>query len=254
MIIAIGAVILVLLFLGLLFLVMILYFNNRKGQLLRERQLMKIEFERQLLEARLEMQEHTFNFISEEIHDNVGQVLSLAKVQLNIMDQKPVIDRSMIGEVKISISKALTELRDIARSLSTERIRTFDLVQSVEEEVKRIQRSGLISASLDVQGVTQDLGDHFKIILFRLIQECLQNIVKHAQASELFISIDNSDHRLTILIRDNGVGFDVETQLQQNSGLGLKNMINRAKLIGGQITIRSAPGNGTTTQIQLPYG
>src|SRR6478735_5983233 len=100
------AVIIVLLFLGVLFLVMLFYYNNKKGQMSKEKQLMRATFDKQLLESKLEIQEQTFGMISQEIHDNVGQILSLAKVQLGIMEQKQSVET--VGNVKESISLAMT--------------------------------------------------------------------------------------------------------------------------------------------------
>ena len=111
------AVIIILLFLGVLFLVMLFYYNNKKGQMSKEKQLMRATFEKQLLESKLEIQEQTFDMISQEIHDNVGQILSLAKVQLGILEQRQDVDGELLGNVKESISQAMTELRDIADEL-----------------------------------------------------------------------------------------------------------------------------------------
>ena len=86
------AVIVILLFLGVLFLVMLFYYNNKKGQMSKEKQLMRATFDKQLLESKLEIQEQTFDMISQEIHDNVGQILSLAKVQLGILEQRQIVE------------------------------------------------------------------------------------------------------------------------------------------------------------------
>src|SRR5664279_6194701 len=91
------AVIVIMLFLGVLFLVMLFYYNNKKGQMSKEKQLMRATFDKQLLESKLEIQEQTFDMISQEIHDNVGQVLSLAKVQLGILEQKQAVDGQLLG-------------------------------------------------------------------------------------------------------------------------------------------------------------
>ncbi len=124
-------VIIILLFLGILFLVMLVNYNNKKGQMSKEKQLMRATFDKQLLESKLEIQEQTFDMISQEIHDNVGQILSLAKVQLGIMEQKQTVDNELLGNVKESISLAMTELRDIAKSLSSERIHPLSLQESI---------------------------------------------------------------------------------------------------------------------------
>jgi signal transduction histidine kinase len=222
-------------------------------QILKEQQLMKDAFEKQLLQTKLEIQEQTFNFISQEIHDNVGQVLSLAKVQLNIMDHQQEMERSMLKDVKENISKALTELRDIAKSLSSERIQSFDLAQGLTDEVNRINRSGLIKATVNFTGPSRGFKDQTKLILFRLIQESLQNILKHAKATELCVNMHHEEQCSHIIIKDNGVGFDVDEQLNKNQGLGLKNITGRAALIGGKASIQSAPARGTTISIIVPY-
>src|SRR5664279_444480 len=100
------AVIVIMLFLGVLFLVMLFYYNNKKGQMSKEKQLMRASFDKQLLESKLEIQEQTFSAISSEIHDNVGQILSLAKVQLSIIGQGETLDKALLADAKESVGKA----------------------------------------------------------------------------------------------------------------------------------------------------
>jgi len=247
------AVIIVLLFLGVLFLVMLFYYNNKKGQMSKEKQLMRATFDKQLLESKLEIQEQTFGMISQEIHDNVGQILSLAKVQLGIMEQKQSVDGELLGNVKENISLAMTELRDIAKSLSSERLQQLSLQDSIGQEIRRINRSGFIHVSSDVQGIEKNIPDQHKLIAFRIVQEGLQNIIKHASASEVKLSIRYMDDRMFITIFDNGVGFDPETEFKKREGLGLQNILNRAQLVGGKADVMSKPGEGTTLQIQIAY-
>ena len=247
------AVIIVLLFLGVLFLVMLFYYNNKKGQMSKEKQLMRATFDKQLLESKLEIQEQTFGMISQEIHDNVGQILSLAKVQLGIMEQKQSVDGELLGNVKESISLAMTELRDIAKSLSSERLQQLSLQDSIGQEIRRINRSGIIKVSSDIQGVEKNIPDQHKLIAFRIVQEGLQNIIKHAGASDVKVSIRYLEDRVFITIFDNGVGFDPEIELKKKDGLGLQNILRRATLVGGKADIMSKPGEGTTLQIQMSY-
>jgi two-component system NarL family sensor kinase len=247
------AVIVVLLFLGVLFLVMLFYYNNKKGQMSKEKQLMRATFEKQLLESKLEIQEQTFGMISQEIHDNVGQILSLAKVQLGIMEQKQSVDGDLLGNVKENISLAMTELRDIAKSLSSERLQQLSLQDSISQEIRRINRSGIIKVSSDVQGIEKNIPDQHKLIAFRIVQEGLQNIIKHAGASDVKVSIRYLEDCMFITIFDNGIGFDPETELKKKDGLGLQNILRRATLVGGKADIMSKPGEGTTLQIQMTY-
>ena len=247
------AIILVLLFLGVLFLVMLFYYNNKKGQMSKEQQLMKAGFEKQLLESKLEIQEQTFEMISQEIHDNVGQILSLAKVQLGILEQKQFVDEELVGNVKDSIRLAMTELRDIAKSLSSERVQLLSLQESINQEIRRINRSGFIMVSADIQGKERSIPDQLKLIAFRIVQEGLQNIIKHAGATEVKVSSIYQEEFLLITIFDNGIGFDPEKEMQKKEGLGLQNIIRRAAMVGGKADIFSKHGQGTTLQIQLAY-
>ncbi len=122
------------------------------------------------------MQEQTFNTISQEIHDNVGQILSLAKVQLNIIDQSEQLDRTLLADAKDSVSKAMTDLRDIAKSLNSERIQLSGLPEITAQELQRINRAGLILTSIKTEGKEQNMQEQKKLIIFRIIQEALQNI------------------------------------------------------------------------------
>jgi signal transduction histidine kinase len=247
------AVIIILLSLGVLFLVMLFYYNNKKGQMSKEKQLMRATFDKQLLESKLEIQEQTFDMISQEIHDNVGQILSLAKVQLGIMEQKQSVDGELLGNVKESISLAMTELRDIAKSLNSERVQKLSLQESISQEIRRINRSGFIKVSSDVQGMAKNIPDQHKLIAFRIVQEGLQNIIKHAGASDVKVTIRYMEDSMFITIFDNGVGFNPETELKKREGLGLQNILRRATLMGGKADIISKPGEGTTLQIKMAY-
>jgi len=225
---------------------------KRKLRHIQEVEKMKMVFNEELLKSRLEIQEETFNNISQEIHDNVGQMLSLAKVQLNIMDQSKKWDEDKLTELKETINHAMTDLRDIAKSLSTERIKSFDLSESLKYQINRINRGGLVTASFAINGVEQKIEDRSKLILFRMIQEVLQNIIKHSKATKATIEF-NYAGQLDIIISDNGTGFDVNKATQQNEGMGLQNIVQRAALIGGNASVSSTIGEGTIIKINIPY-
>ncbi|WP_298739142.1 histidine kinase [uncultured Chitinophaga sp.] len=190
------AITIVLLFIGILFLVMIWSYNNKKLQMAREKQQIQDAFEKQLLQSRLEIQEATLNAVSQEIHDNVGQLLSYAKVQLNIMEQQATWGQEELHAIKDTIGTAFTALRNIARSL---------------------------------------------------------NILKHAAATRVQIDMLYLPEQLQINIHDNGKGFNVATALTNKEGLGLQNILNRARLMGGAATIISQPEEGTSIKINVPY-
>lgn len=251
-IIIIIAITIVLLFIGILFLVMIWSYNNKKLQMAREKQQIQDAFEKQLLQSRLEIQEETLNAVSQEIHDNVGQLLSYAKVQLNIMEQQTAAGHEDLHAVKDTIGTAFTALRNIAKSLSSDRAQSFSLTDSIREEVRRMERTG-ITIAFTVARDEHPLNPQTKVLLFRIIQEALQNILKHAAATTVQIDMQYLPGQLLINVQDNGKGFDAEKELTNKEGLGLQNILNRARLIGGSATISSSPGEGTSIKIIVPY-
>jgi two-component system, NarL family, sensor kinase len=240
------------LFLSIAIVLFMLYFQKKKFQYAREKVELEKQYDEQLLQSRLEMQEQTFETISEEIHDNVGQLLSLAKLQLSILEQKEITDKSLITEIKGNVGNALTDLRDIAKSLSTSRIQELSLLQAVDQELQRIGRAGVIVCKVAVTGNEQQIAEQKKIIIFRIVQESFQNILKHAQATAINVGFDFSE-QLNITIEDNGVGFIAGEKEKIETGLGLQNIVKRATLIRGEATINSVINNGTKITLNIPY-
>ncbi|WP_293787391.1 sensor histidine kinase [uncultured Pedobacter sp.] len=229
-----------------------LYFQKKKFQYAKEKGELEKQYGEQLLQSRLEMQEQTFDTISQEIHDNVGQLLSLAKLQLSLLEKNEVNDKSLITEIKGNVGNALTDLRDIAKSLSTSRIQELSLVQAVEQELQRINRAGDIVCEVKLNGTEHQIAEQRKIIIFRIVQESLQNILKHARATEVKVGFDFAE-QLNITIADNGVGFSTVEKAKIDTGLGLLNIVKRARLIMGEATIDSVINNGTKITLTIPY-
>lgn len=228
-----------------------LYYQKKKFQHLQEKQTMAETYYKQLLQARLEMQEETFGTISREIHDNVGQLLSLAKVQLNIAGQHEMVDRTLLEEIKANIGQAMADLRDIAKSLSSERLQQITLAQAAKQELQRIARGDALACTMEINGTEKPLSEQQKIILFRIIQESFQNVLKHAKGNKIHMNFDFTESHLSIIIEDNGIGFDPSKNPQ--TGLGLQNMATRAALIGGTAVIDSTINQGTTITLTVPY-
>jgi signal transduction histidine kinase len=208
-------------------------------------------FEKELLRSQVEIQEATFNDISQEIHDNVGQVLTVAKMQLNLAisegaEQKP----AQLLEIKDNVSKAMADLRDIAKGLSSARATGAPLEVVVEDHIARINKSGVIEIGFSVTGDPRPIEPEKKLILFRVIQECVQNTIKHANARHVDVQLAFGDRSLIVKASDDGDGFDMQ---QSSGGLGLHNITNRCRVIGAKVNINSQPGKGTRIDINLPY-
>jgi signal transduction histidine kinase len=249
--IVIVAISCILIFMGIIFLFLIIYYKGKKRKIEFEKEQLRKEFEQQSLQSQLEIQEQTFSAISQEIHDNVGQILSLAKVQLNILDKQWENAPPLLKESRENIGRAMTDLRDIAKSLNADRIEQLKLVQAIELEAERLNKAKTFICKLEIIGNEQSIEGRKKLIVFRIIQEALNNVLKHAQATEVKIILDYTDENFRITIRDNGTGFD---RLQPNNeGLGLRHIIKRTGLIGGVAVISSEHKKGTTITLNIPY-
>ncbi|HMG69410.1 MAG TPA: ATP-binding protein [Chitinophagaceae bacterium] len=230
-------------------------FLNQKKKFQHSKDILTIneKFKAEILNAQLEIQEQTFNHISQEIHDNVGQILSLAKVQINIMNESEDMNREMLNEVKQNIGKAMIDLRDIAKSLNSDHIRALNIHSAVSNEAARLNKSGIVHVDVLMEGAERKINEQRKLILFRIIQEGMQNIIKHAGASDVSITFQYLPGSLQTIIKDNGKGFDLENAPQNYGGLGLANIKNRSSLIGATSNIESFIGKGTTITINIPY-
>jgi hypothetical protein len=251
-IIIISSSIFVLTIFGFLF-VFIISYQKKVHSLQIEKAIIQANFNQTLLQSQLEIQEQTFNSISQEIHDNVGQILSLAKVQLNIIGEGETVNQELLTDAKENISKALTDLRDVAKGLSSDRIRVLGLDEAIQQEVTRINRAGILSIQFETNGQVRAIEDQKQLILYRVIQECIQNIIKHANANAVAVDFNYREHCLRIMVSDNGKGFNFQEEQLNHHGLGLMNLYKRMELIGGHVKIESVPGQGTKVHIKLPY-
>jgi len=233
------------LFVAFVFILSIIKYRRKSLTHLNEKQLMKTQFEQELLQTQLEIQEQTLKTISEEIHDNVGQVLSLAKLNLNTFDNHP---EKKLQDTKELISKAINDLRDLSRSMHGDRIAELGLQQSLADELQILENSGEFKTSLKVAGGNYKLLPQKEMVLFRIVQEALNNAIKYSRAKNISVSLHYETEKFSLYVTDDGIGFDTGTR----TGIGLKSMRNRAQLIGGNFSLQSAPGNGTTITIELP--
>lgn len=211
---------------------------------------LKLSHENILLQSQLEIQEQTFEHISQEIHDNIGQKLTLAKLHLNTLDfsARDGLEQQVNNSVRI-IGEAISDLSDISRSMSPEIILNNGFVKALEYEVNQLNKPGIYNIRLSVTGEPVFMEAQKELLLFRIVQESLNNIVKHANASNINIILHFTDHALKLEVTDNGKGFNPE-QHQQGNGLG--NIAKRASLLNGHYGVRSCPGEGTSITIKIP--
>jgi signal transduction histidine kinase len=229
----------------------VVLYRNRQLKNKKEQEQLQATFRQELLKTQLEVQEHTLNYISTEIHDNITQVLSFVKLTLGTMAGAFEGEKKIkINESRELVAQTITDLRDLSKSLSFEHISSLGLVETIEIEVERINKSGLIGVSFIKEGDIYSLGEQRELVLFRVFQETLNNTLKHSGAKHLKIVLQYHSDLFNLTLEDDGSGFSME-MLDNKHGSGLKNIENRAALIGGIATIESAPGKGCCVKVAL---
>jgi signal transduction histidine kinase len=211
--------------------------------------------EQELLKTQLEIQEHVFKDVSQEIHDNIGQVLSVIKLTLAsapVKKDDPAYE--YLQDSKTMVSGVIEDISDLSKSLHPDRVLKIGIAEAVQFELVKLQKTGQFETSMKHPDKHIVLSTKNEIFLFRILQEILNNIVKHSEARHINVVMEFDGENTSIVVKDDGKGFDVEKTLQRSSmerGIGLSSMKNRMKMIGGTFEIKSAPGFGTTTQIYL---
>lgn len=235
---------------GSFLLLIVFVFLRRQRKNKQEKEEMRNRFEQTLLKTQLEIQEQAFTYISQEIHDNIGQILSLARLNLNTFGEHVTEDK--INQTDDLLGKAIKDLRDLSHNLQNNRIHSIGIIESIRQLLISIEKTGRFHTSFRTSDNFHILDANTDIILYRMIQEIINNIIKHASANSIDIEISNKNNITSVRITDNGIGFDT-TLINQSTrpGIGLQNIINRAKMINTTVDVNSSPGNGTTITLHI---
>lgn len=223
-----------------------LFFNRKKARLIDENASMRREFDQLLFRSRIEVQEQTFQQISRELHDNVGQLLSSSRMLLGIAERSMESPPATLVTANFTLARAIHEIRTLSKALDKDWLKKFDLMANLQAEVERLN-NGTTHAMLRIRGQIALLPDE-QIILFRIVQESIQNAIRHGEPEHITIAITSAPERMLIRIRDDGKGFGYG----KVDGLGIGNMRHRTAILGGTIDWHSSTGSGTTVTILIP--
>jgi signal transduction histidine kinase len=216
----------------------------------------KLEHEKNLLSARVEIQESTFQQISRDIHDNIN--LSLTLVKLNLITMNLQNKRSLLEKINASIgliSKAIIDLTDISRCMNSEIIKEQGLIIALQQEIEKLKKLSFFDVYFRLRGNPIFMDAQKELFIFRIMQESFNNILKHARASKVDLCLDYTNTQLNIMISDNGVGFfyDQEHKRGEKATAGLRNMQKRAELLNGSCDVITKFGVGTIINISIPF-
>jgi PAS domain S-box-containing protein len=210
---------------------------------LEEKEKMKIIFSTQEEERRR---------ISEALHNNIAQLLYAAQLKLEDLSKYQQADKEIIKDLKDLLEQSISETRTISFQLMPPILEDFGLIPTLKELCDKYSSKSL-SIQCTISGYSKRMQKNIEIAVYRISQELINNIVKHADANQAGLSFRVHKNSLTLTAEDNGKGFDADAALRSEESMGLKNIKNRVKLMNGDFTIKSKAGEGTKIIIEIPW-
>lgn len=222
-------------------------FIKKKSQLILLQKIKEATFEQELANSQVEIKEQTLNYIGQELHDDLGQKLSVARLMTNKLSYSTESDNKIIAnEINLLIGECIQDIRNISKVFITKQVEHFGFIESLEREIFRIQRFQLLEVHYDINNRDLEINSSHALILFRIIQECINNVIKHSKSKCIELIVFDDQDRINFKINDKGIGFNMD---RVNNGSGLKNLISRAKVINAKFEINSSEKIGTKVLI-----
>ena len=211
----------------------------------------RIEAERRRAgRLQLRAQEEERKRVARDLHDEVNQALTAILLRLEaLMPAASPEVREELAETKKLANQAMEELLQLARQLRPTALDDHGFVPAIKEQLRRFQAQHGIETSIVIGDDVAELGDDQQLVLYRVTQEALNNIARHAHAQKVAVGLAREDGMVSLEIADDGRGFAVGTEQR---GLGLDGMAERARLVDGEFTIDAEPGHGTTLRLRVP--
>lgn len=237
--------------------VMLIMQNKRRYRYRNEKAEREYQFRKELLQTQIELQEYLLNEVSQEIHDNVAQVLSVVKLNLYAVNNV-VTDDTTIHKLKTSselLDKAINDLRNISHRNNADLLQRIGLKEALRKELDYVDGLKGQSSHLEIQGEYYSMDSAQELMIYRIAQEAIHNCIKHARANDIKVLLSYESRHFTLQISDNGVGFNTEDAASY-TGIGIGHMKHRAKVLNSELEISSLPLQGTTVTLKIPnkYG
>jgi signal transduction histidine kinase len=233
----------------------LLFYTKRQANQKAQFDAEKLKLQTEKTSAIVEAEEHERIRLAKELHDGVGPMLSLAKFQLeNAISQtkfNSIEQESLFQNTNTMIDDAAREIRTVSHDLMPNALLMQGLVSAIREFVNRLSLSGKVKVSLDVANLDERLPQLTETVLYRVLQELVGNVIKHSDATSVQIQLVRHENELTMMIEDNGKGFDT-SQMPIFKGIGLKNIISRIDFLNGKVNFDSSPNRGTTVIVEVP--
>jgi len=211
-----------------------------------------------LLRSLVEAQEDERKRLARELHDGAGQTLTSLLVRLKTMEKKAVLPhvQNDLQTMQSLISETIEQIRTLAHQLRPAALEQFGLPLALEALVKQVSENDGLEAICQCNLNSNEVPDELEAVLYRIAQEGITNILRHAHCSRVSLIVERNLHGVTMILDDDGVGFDPSALGMDNGKrhLGLISMRERAEILGGTLDVYTAPGKGTTIEVQVPVG
>jgi signal transduction histidine kinase len=227
--------------------IFVVFYQKRMIKEQMKRQALEFEYQQKMLQAELQSQESERRRLAGDLHDSIGGMLSTIRVGLSTM-ARLLPDPQSIDQTKQMLDDTITSVRRISRDLMPSTLEKFGLAHALTELCERFEATSKIAIHFIQEGELKPLDKTRELMIFRVVQELLNNAIKHSQASEISVHV-RTENRISVMVEDNGVGFDPEAfkkDTQSGKGLGLFNIENRARLLGAKLEYgNKKPGSQT---------
>ena len=238
-------------------LIVILYYrNSQRKQQLDKQQIVQLKQERQLhaVSGIVQTQEEERSRIAKDLHDGLGSLLSGVKLSLSSLKGNQIINKenvALFNNSIVQLDNAITEMRRVAHNMMPEALLKFGMIETIKSLCATLNESNTIKVHFEHPNFDERLSSEYEIIVFRMIQELVNNSLKHAVCKSIIIQLSKNNNILYLNVEDDGKGFSV-SDLKTNKGMGYNNLNNRVEYMKGQISIQSERDKGTSVFIEIP--
>ncbi|MDX6182608.1 histidine kinase [Flavobacterium sp. Fl-77] len=207
----------------------------------------ELYFQSELIKTRIEIKDQTLSEISKELHDNIGQIVSVGIMHLNMyLDSGKPVQVNELQDLKKILAKSLDEIRILSRIINKDNLLQSNFIEAIKQDLERIKKLKNIQYNYNLTGEIPEISQEHDLFIYRIFQEALHNSLKHSHSDLFEVNIHTTDTVFLLEIKDFGIGYDTS---QINAGLGLSNMKLRARLIDANLIMQS-DSSGTTVTLE----
>lgn len=210
-----------------------------------------LKWQQARIAAEINILENERKRIAGDLHDELGPILSAIKLQINHLEPEDETETAVLEKSSKQIDSVIQRFREISYDLLPNTLVRKGFIKATEEFIGKLE--ALYPLHIIFTSDPFTFSPEREVNLYRVLQEIIQNTVKHSRATTLTITIQKKDKKIVMKTKDNGVGFNYREKTQMANGLGLFSLQSRAELLGGQLIVNTQPGNGTSFEIEIPF-